>query len=372
MKAALKRATSGRLGRMKQRSTKETVLISGDDVVLTTAPDRIQNYQVVGTTELGGATSLSAPNLRIVALESKVNELREQLATAEAKYQAKYHAVEAEHQAADAKHHEADSAVPSAKQQRTDVSEAIVTSPSPSALAPTFASDWRAANWLTSEGCATVLANALLGQHNGDELEAMRALGRSATLEKELLSRLVAATGPLATQLAPRLVQLATVEPATSGEMQTKFSQETRGMLEYANLNMFFGGLEALVGSPSPKVKEVMEQEHTASIDSEREFTTSNYGMCTTSAVEWVFVASPDSVPPGGFPMEEKLRALSKFDDALDLPAELAALRDSGARPRRPMPMADLEAAVKEHANDKLAKLGEPKMSTEEALGLRM
>ena len=62
------------------------------------------------------------------------------------------------------------------------------------------------------------------------------------------------------------------------------------------------------------------------------------------------------------------MRALSKFDDALDLPAEFAALRDSGARPRRPMPMADLKAAVKEHANDKLAKLGEPKMSTEEAL----
>ena len=116
----------------------------------------------------------------------------------------------------------------------------------------------------------------------GDELAAMRALGGSATLEDELTVRLAAAIGPLVARLAPRLRALATVEAATSGEMQTKFSQECRGMLEYGSLSVFFGGLEALVGSPNPMVMGAMAGEHSTRSDSERDFTTSNYDLRTT------------------------------------------------------------------------------------------
>jgi len=110
--------------------------------------------------------------------------------------------------------------------------EAVASEPSAGAVA----SEWKAVSWLDSEETNKELAAAMLGQSfvtGGDELAAMRALGGSATLEDELTVRLAAAIGPLVARLAPRLRALATVEAATSGEMQTKFSQECRGMLEY-------------------------------------------------------------------------------------------------------------------------------------------
>ena len=53
-------------------------------------------------------------------------------------------------------------------------------------------------------------------------------------------------------------------EAAASGEMQDKFSQDARGMLEYGNLKVFFRGLEGLVGSPNPNVMAAMAEEDAA------------------------------------------------------------------------------------------------------------
>jgi hypothetical protein len=102
------------------------------------------------------------------------------------------------------------------------------------------ASEWTASGWLASMGIEQLLADALLGEGFGvgDELAAISVLGGSATLEDELFARLVTGLGPLVALLAPRLRALATVEAATGGEMQDKFSQETRGMLEYGNLKV--------------------------------------------------------------------------------------------------------------------------------------
>ena len=141
--------------------------------------------------------------------------------------------------------------------------------------------------------------------------------------------RLAAAIGPLVARLAPRLRALATVEASTSGEMQAKFSQECRGMLEYGSLSVFFGGLEGLVGSPNPKVMAAMTEEHSARGDSTRDFTTSNYDLRTTSAVEWAFVATPDKPPAGGWPVEKKIRAALDGGEG----ADLEAIRASGAQP---------------------------------------
>ena len=141
--------------------------------------------------------------------------------------------------------------------------EAVASEPSAGAVT----AEWKAVGWLDSEETNKELAAAMLGKSfitGGDELAAMRALGGSATLEDELTMRLAAAIGPLVARLAPRLRALATVEASTSGEMQAKFSQECRGMLEYGSLSVFFGGLEGLVGSPNPKVMAAMTEEHSA------------------------------------------------------------------------------------------------------------
>ena len=206
--------------------------------------------------------------------------------------------------------------------------EAVASEPPAGAVT----SEWKAVSWLDSEEVNRELAAAMLGKSfitGGDELAAMRALGGSATLEDELTVRLAAAIGPLVARLAPRLRALATVEAATSGEMQTKFSQECRGMLEYGSLSVFFGGLEGLVGSPNPMVMEAMAGEHSARSDSTRDFTTSNYDLRTTSAVEWAFVATPDQPPEGGWPVEKKIRTALDGGEG----ADLEAIRASGAQP---------------------------------------
>ena len=238
--------------------------------------------------------------------------------------------------------------------------------------AAAVASEWTAASWLGSVGIDQQLAGTLLGEgfSGGDELEAFRTLGCLPTdrLEDELFARLIAGLGPLVALLAPRLKALATVEAATSGEMQDKFSQETRGMLEYGNLNVFFGGLEALVGSPSPYIRKTMADEHTGRGDSARPFTTSNYDLRTTSATEWAFVATPDERPESGWPVEEKIRAALAGEEG----ADLDGIRKAGAHHRQPRPLAELTAAMDAKVNSQLRELREPEMIDEEALGLRL
>ena len=90
--------------------------------------------------------------------------------------------------------------------------------------------------------------------------------------------------------------------------MQDKFSQDARGFLEYGSLNVFFGGLEAQVGSPSPKVWQMMAEEHTNRGDSNCTFTTINYSLTTNSSIEYKFVAEPDAPARGLQPVEDKIR----------------------------------------------------------------
>ena len=241
------------------------------------------------------------------------------------------------------------------------------------AEAEAVASEWTATGWLASAGIEKVVARALLGASQAsDELSTMRTLGRSDRLEEVLRERLVAAAGAIAARLTPRLRELALDEAATGAELQEKFSQDTRGLLEYGSLSTFFGGLEALVGTPNHSVKQTMEDEHTRRDDSEREFVTQNYDVRTSSAVEWAFVATPDKPPAGGFPKEEKiLRALAP-EGARRKSKSLIAIQASGAQPRKPKPVAELEAVVEEKWNAQLRTMSEPEMSTEEALGLRL
>lgn len=70
------------------------------------------------------------------------------------------------------------------------------------------------------------------------------------------------------------------------------------GLLQYSGLSVFFGGLEYLVGTPNPKVREHMAKEHLEQSDSKREFTTSNYAICTTSAIEWALVVQQAESAP--------------------------------------------------------------------------
>ena len=154
---------------------------------------------------------------------------------------------------------------------------------------------------------------------------------------------------------------------------QGKFVQEAAGLLEYADLSTFFGGLEGVVGAPSPKVQEAMESEHTSRSDSTVEFTSNNYSVTTTSEIEWAFVAEPDSRPEGGWPKERRLLAaeFARFAGKGGGRAAGASVLDAGATRRKPMPIAELQWIVADLGR-KLAALEEPSITLEEALAARM
>ena len=238
-----------------------------------------------------------------------------------------------------------------------------------SGRAGNFATKWTAEGWLASLGLESFVANALLGEgFEGDQLEALRGIGRSDTLQDDLRPPIAAALDLLVPALTQGLKELTTAEAVTLGEMQDKFSQDTKGILEYGSLNSFYGGLEAKIGSPSPKVMEMMAEEHTARGDSTRIFTPRNYDLSTSPTIEWKFVDTPDEPPAGGWPIEKKIRLAHDGE----VGAEFEAIRASGAKHRQVMSLVALAAAMEAHANKELCELGEPIMTLAEAMGLRM
>eukprot|EP00964_Phaeocystis_antarctica_P052886 scaffold30992_cov59-Phaeocystis_antarctica.AAC.2 len=82
------------------------------------------------------------------------------------------------------------------------------------------------------------------------------------------------------------------VAGASDESLQSRFTQGADGLLSFGGLATFFGGLQAKVGPPRPKVTVAMEMEHTAAKDSKIEFTTANYDVHTSSAKEYAFVAT--------------------------------------------------------------------------------
>ena len=102
-----------------------------------------------------------------------------------------------------------------------------------------------------------------------------------------------------------------------------------------------------------------MRAEHTLRGDSHDNFTTDNYGIVTTSAIEWAFVVEP---PVTG---EQRLdgRTVGTW------PKERSSTPVSHCR--RPMPMDELRTRLAE-PNIRLAQLSEPEMTVVEAIGARL
>jgi len=143
----------------------------------------------------------------------------------------------------------------------------------------------------------------------------------------------------------PAIQNLTSGEAVTASELHGRFVAGGGFELEFGQLEAFFGGLEAVVGSPAPKVKDGMEAEHCSRDDSEVEFTVDNYGIVTTSKTEWVFVADPE----GG-----------QLGDTW--PAERGDKLPDGALPRKPLPLASFAGAV-EARNAQLRAQSQPEAS---------
>ena len=205
--------------------------------------------------------------------------------------------------------------------------------------------------------------------------------------------------------LSSALENLASGAAPTAEQLQKKFMQDGAGLLAYGDLNTFFGGLEAIVGAPLPRVREAMAAEHIQQPDSHLEFTVENYGTTTTSATEWAFVAesrSHDAWPveaklvlarkPGGStssclgegiaivglestteaePPSKKAKLTSAPALAIAVGEEEERHMRLNMRRRAPMPIDELERHVAEQSA-RLLEQGEPALTLEEAFGARL
>ena len=139
-------------------------------------------------------------------------------------------------------------------------------------------------------------------------------------------------------------------------ERQAKFAESTF-TLAYTGLPTFHAGLEALVGMPSPNLRLAMWAEHCGSADSAQEFTTNNYGVKTTSTIEWWAV-----VDPAAGLKELKLK---------EYPSETFGIDDERKRGSTGLvPLKEFLPALEEK-NLVLRKLNEPELLEEELLAGR-
>ena len=243
------------------------------------------------------------------------------------------------------------SVAPPSSQVSQDATNAEEASPS---------TKWTVAAWLaslrTEDNCAGLLVHTLtsrlLGRGTEDELTAMRQLWKAGGRD-ELHRRLRDTAGApplvdiLVDAIAPHAKELVEAKLTDAQDMFSRFSQEGASLLHYAGLNTFFGGLEGVIGLPSPDVKATMKAEHTASADSKVDFETTNYYVTTTSETEWKFVVEPD--------------------ECATWPKETRHI-DVEARGRKLRSLEELKFKT-DHLNDQLEKLSEPTLMIFEAFG---
>lgn len=153
---------------------------------------------------------------------------------------------------------------------------------------------WSAALWIDAlKPISQVIADALLQPlcdvtnrdepNESAELAFVRAIGKETPeTGVEAVLRLLR-DGPflmkLAQQLYDEAAKLAAQRAATAAELQAKFMEEAAFTLAYGGMDTFFGGLERLLGPPSPSLLEAMRREHCSSSDSKDFFTSANYGI---------------------------------------------------------------------------------------------
>ena len=125
---------------------------------------------------------------------------------------------------------------------------------------------WSLLSWIRGAGAHRVIAAALQRATHSSGLgtDAQAALAFVRRLrDRDELSRLLSATDVtdgIVDLVWREVLALQAAGAATSDEVQSKFSGAIE--LSYGGLEQFFGGLEAVTGSPSPNVDEAMEAEH--------------------------------------------------------------------------------------------------------------
>ena len=166
---------------------------------------------------------------------------------------------------------------------------------------------WQADKFLQALIPLKKIAEALLRpvekhKQEGDswDLAFCRALGLCGSRDAvcELLFGSNDLRGHIVDQIWGGLQALARAERVTGAGLHAKFEADAKFTMAFASVSQFFEGLEEMVGVPDVKVNDAMEHEHCSSQDSNEHFTSGNYGVRTTSAIEWFYVSLNESSPP--------------------------------------------------------------------------
>ena len=227
------------------------------------------------------------------------------------------------------------------------------------------ASAWMAewSKWLGGLDLPKLILDALRMPRDAGEqaaFEYMRGLTRdrvTALLEEARL-------GGLADVLMDGLEKLHAQSAPSGSALNEKFQQSGKFTMGYGTLDVFFGGLETLLGPPimvkDPDAPDGgatllmgMKSEHCLQKDSDESFTSSN-GVTTTSEIEWRFAHAPD------------------MSGATDYPERVGFKQDHPGWCRSPKPMDELMEMLEVQANAKLRKEGHNELMLEEVLAGRL
>ena len=169
------------------------------------------------------------------------------------------------------------------------------------AEASAWLGEW--SKWLTGiDGLSTLILDALQMPRDAGEEAAFEYM-RSLTRDKASMLLEGAGLGGLLDVLMKGIDKLEQQCASSGPALNEKFQQTGKFTMGYGTLDVFFNGLEQLLGPPS-MVKDPdldglaticmgMKTEHLYQKDSYEEFTSSNH-VTTTSAIEWEFAHCPD------------------------------------------------------------------------------
>ena len=252
-----------------------------------------------------------------------------------------------------------------APSQTHDASQPIKDSEQSGAGQSTIQDEWSIAAWVASLGVHEHVACALHGHMQSSapaasQLAFVRSLAAPSGLATILdLLRSGALLERVATDIHCQAQTIAQAEATTARELVSKFSQDGSSFsMAFSGLSTFFSGLEGLIGSPSPKLADAISREHCGASDSNEIFTTPNYSVHTTSAVEYHFVADPSSL---------SLTKLGRDTWPKEEPTTLSSPQNG----RAPQPLAAFEEA-RASINARLGKLDAPPFGNEELIAARM
>ena len=210
---------------------------------------------------------------------------------------------------------------------------------------PARPDSWSLLTWAQGIGVHEAIAFALHQDSDAAALDFVRNLKGRDNLESLLLNSVVLEQLVDIVWKEVQLLQRA----GDSSDIASKFSGAIE--LSYSGLDTFFDGLEGVLGAPSPKIHESMAAEHLDRADSQNTFVTDNYGVATTSTIEWLFVTADG--------------------DLADWPAESVDKLPDRTLCRKPIPLADMQREA-EVRNEQLRRSGHTMLIAEEVIAARL